>query len=139
MLISTVFPKMLSDCYLYHFRNSLCCIRFCCHSSQFDIVCVLLSHRFSHFVKVLCNIIRERSSINISLTVAVDKWICKHFRLARCNTQKSRLLLKNNKNKLIYLLLFISPTSSCTVVHGHISDGFILPSLMHCTNFCCAI
>ena len=32
-----------------------------------------------------------------------------------------------------------SPISSCTVVHGYISDGFVLPSRLHCSDFCCAI
>lgn len=30
-----------------------------------------------------------------------------------------------------FILLLISPISSCTVVHGHISDGLVLPSLIH--------
>ena len=50
---------------------------------------------------------------------------------------------------LLYLIFFvfyypfafplITPTNLCTVVPGHISDGFFLPSRSHYSSFCCAI
>ena len=66
---------------------------------QFDIGASSFRIDLATLSRWLCNSTRERSSISISLTVAVAKWKCKHFRLARCNTQKSRLLLTVNKNK----------------------------------------